>query len=203
MAAKRRPSGVPPIEALEQVLADLRRAPHSSRMLSIERFERASDPLREDPTATGARWRASRARHAGSARPIARAFTLLELLVVMVIIGLLAGLVAPRYFAQVGKSQVKVARAQIDALDKALDQFRLDVGRYPTAEEGLQALVARPGDTGTWSGPYLKKGVPMDPWGRPYLYQVPGTHGGDFDLLSYGKDGRAGGTGEDADLGNW
>jgi len=132
-----------------------------------------------------------------------RGFTLLELLVVMVIIGLLAGFVAPRYFAQVGKSQVKVARAQIDALDKALDQFRLDLGRYPTSEEGLQALVARPNGEQSWSGPYLKKGVPADPWGRAYLYQQPGTHGGDFDLQSYGKDGRQGGSGEDADVTNW
>ena len=131
-----------------------------------------------------------------------RGFTLLELLVVMVIIGLLAGFVAPRYFAQVGKSQVKVARAQVDALDKALDQFRLDVGRYPTSEEGLQALVVQPGTETGWSGPYLKKGVPMDPWGRPYVYVSPGQHG-DFDLLSYGKDGRPGGTGEDADITNW
>ncbi len=133
----------------------------------------------------------------------ASGFTLLELLVVMVIIGLLAGFVAPRYFAQVGKSQVKVARAQLDALDKALDQFRLDVGRYPTTEEGLQALVAQPSGEDRWSGPYLKKGVPPDPWGRPYVYANPGTHGADFDLMSYGKDGRPGGTGEDADLTNW
>ena len=134
---------------------------------------------------------------------LASGFTLLELLVVMVIIGLLAGLVAPRYFAQVGKSQVKVARAQIDALDKALDQLRLDVGRYPTSEEGLQALVAQPSTAQRWAGPYLKKGVPADPWGRPYAYQQPGTHSGDFDLLSFGKDGRPGGSGEDADLTNW
>ena len=132
-----------------------------------------------------------------------RGFTLLELLVVMVIIGLLAGFVAPRYFAQVGKSQVKVAKAQIDALDKALDAFRLDVGRYPTTEEGLQALQEAPGNEANWAGPYLKKGVPMDPWGRPYQYANPGTHGNDFDLMSFGKDGRAGGTGEDADITNW
>jgi len=135
-------------------------------------------------------------------RAPSRGFTLLELLVVMVIIGLLAGFVAPRYFAQVGKSQVKVAKAQIDALDKALDQFRLDVGRYPTTEEGLQALVVGPSGEQNWAGPYLKKGVPADPWGRPYVYAQPGTHG-DFDLLSYGKDGRAGGSGEDADITNW
>jgi len=129
-------------------------------------------------------------------------FTLLELLVVMVIIGLLAGFVAPRYFAQVGKSQVKVARAQIDALDKALDEFRLDMGRYPTSEEGLAVLMTPVANEPNWGGPYLKKGVPMDPWGRAYVYQQPGSHG-DFDLLSYGKDGRPGGAGEDADVTNW
>jgi general secretion pathway protein G len=129
-------------------------------------------------------------------------FTLLELLVVMVIIGLLAGFVAPRYFAQVGKSQVKMARAQIDALDKALDQFRIDVGRYPTTDEGLQVLVVAPSNEPNWGGPYLKKGVPMDPWGRAYVYTQPGSHN-DFDLLSYGKDGRPGGSGEDADVTNW
>jgi len=134
---------------------------------------------------------------------LASGFTLLELLVVMVIIGLLAGFVAPRYFAQVGKSQVKVARAQIDAFDKALDQFRLEVGRYPTSEEGLQALVAKPSGEPNWAGPYLKKGVPADPWGRPYVYEQPGTHGGDFELQSYGKDGRTGGNGEDADVTSW
>ena len=130
-------------------------------------------------------------------------FTLLELLVVMAIIGLLAGFVAPRYFTQVGKSQVKIARAQIDAFDKALDQFRLDVGRYPTTEEGLQVLVMQPGGEASWRGPYLKKGVPADPWGRPYVYEQPGTHGGDFELQSYGKDGRPGGSGEDTDITNF
>jgi general secretion pathway protein G len=130
-----------------------------------------------------------------------RGFTLLELLVVMVLIGLLTGFVAPRYFAQVGKSQVKVARAQIDAFDKALDQYRLDVGSYPTTEQGLQALLVAPSGIANWGGPYLKKGVPADPWGRPYVYQQPGANG-DFDLLSYGKDGRPGGVGEEADITN-
>jgi general secretion pathway protein G len=135
-------------------------------------------------------------------RAVSKGFTLLELLVVMVIIGLLAGLVAPRYFAQVGKSQTKVAKAQIDSLEKALDQYRLDVGHYPSTEEGLQALVAAPSGETNWAGPYLRKGIPADPWGRAYVYNQPGSHG-DYDLLSYGKDGREGGTGEDADIVNW
>ena len=130
-------------------------------------------------------------------------FTLLELLVVMVIIGLLAGFVAPRYFAQVDKSRVKAAHAQIDALDKALEQFRLDVGRLPTTEEGLEALNTAPSGMTNWGGPYLKKAVPLDPWGHPYIYAQPGTHQNDFDLLSYGRDGQAGGTGNDADITNW
>lgn len=129
-------------------------------------------------------------------------FTLLELLVVIVIIGLLAGYVAPRYFAQVGKSEIKVAQAQIDGLGKALDQYRLDVGRYPATEQGLAALMARPANEAKWDGPYLKKAVPTDPWGKPYNYRFPGEHG-DYDIYSYGKDGQPGGTGENADLGNW
>jgi general secretion pathway protein G len=129
-------------------------------------------------------------------------FTLLELLVVMVIIGLLAGLVAPRYFGQVGKSQSKVAAAQIDALDKAIVQFRLDTDRFPTTEEGLAALNDAPADAIGWAGPYLKKAVPNDPWGEPYLYKEPGEHI-DFDLLTYGKDGVPGGTAENADITNW
>ena len=130
-------------------------------------------------------------------------FTLLELLVVMVIIGLLAGFVAPRYFSQVGKSQVKAAKAQVDALDKAIEQFRLDMNRLPTTEEGLAALNVAPPNEPNWGGPYLKKDVPKDPWGHPYVYLAPGTHNNDFDLMSYGKDGQPGGTGENADIGNW
>jgi general secretion pathway protein G len=129
-------------------------------------------------------------------------FTLLELLVVIVIIGLLAGYVAPRYFSQVGKSEVQVTRAQIDSLEKALDQYRLDTRRYPTTEQGLQALVARPTSETGWNGPYLKKAVPSDPWGRPYVYRNPGQKG-DFDLVSYGRDGQPGGSGEDADITNY
>ena len=127
-------------------------------------------------------------------------FTLLELLVVIVIIGLLVGYVAPRYFAQVGKSEIQVAKAQIDGLEKALDQYRLDTHRYPSAEQGLEALVVRPSNEPNWNGPYLKKAVPPDPWGRAYIYRTPGRNG-DFDLVSYGRDGKPGGTGEDSDLG--
>ena len=130
----------------------------------------------------------------------AKGFTLLELLVVIVIIGLLAGYVAPRYFSQVGRSEVQVARAQIESLEKALDQFRLDTRHYPTAEQGLAALVVKPSSEENWTGPYLKKAVPNDPWGRPYVYRVPGSKG-EFDLYSLGKDGKPGGTGEDADIG--
>jgi len=129
-----------------------------------------------------------------------RGFTLLELLVVIVIIGLLAGYVAPRYFSQVGRSEIQVARAQIESLEKALDQYRLDMKRYPSTEEGLQALTTKPGDAQAWSGPYLKKAVPLDPWGRPYVYRTPGQKG-EFELISYGRDGKPGGTGEDADIG--
>jgi len=131
-----------------------------------------------------------------------RGFTLLELLVVMVIIGLLAGYVGPKYFSQIGKSQVKATRAQIDALGKALDQFRLDTGHYPTMEEGLAVLVARSPSEPKWDGPYLTKNVPDDPWGNPYVYKIPGDHG-EYDLLSYGKDGQPGGDGEAADITNW
>jgi len=130
----------------------------------------------------------------------AAGFTLLELLVVVAIIGLLVGYVAPRYFSQIGKSEVQVARAQLDAVEKALDQYRLDTRRYPTGEQGLTALVTRPATEPNWAGPYLKRAVPNDPWGHPYVYRTPGQKG-EFDLISYGRDGKAGGAGEDADIG--
>jgi general secretion pathway protein G len=129
-------------------------------------------------------------------------FTLLELLVVIVIIGLLAGLVAPRYFDQVSKSNTKIAKAQIDSLEKALDEYRLDVGSYPTTEQGLEALNTHPQSVEKWAGPYLKKAVPLDPWGAGYVYKSPGDHG-DYDLVSYGKDGQPGGAGEAADVTSW
>ncbi len=132
----------------------------------------------------------------------ARGFTLLELLVVMVIIGLLASYVGPRYFAQVGKSETKTARAQIDALEKALDEYRLDTGHYPSTEQGLAVLVTKPTNEPQWSGPYLKKSIPPDPWGKPYLYKEPGDHS-DYDLWSFGSDGQPGGDGNAADVVNW
>lgn len=132
----------------------------------------------------------------------AMGFTLLELLVVIVIIGLLAGYVGPKYFGQVGKSEVKMARAQIDAFDKALDQYRLDTGHYPATSQGLVALISKPTSEPKWDGPYLKKAVPADPWGNAYQYRQPGQHG-EYDLFSYGRDGRTGGDGEDADISNW
>ena len=129
-------------------------------------------------------------------------FTLLELLVVMVIIGLLASYVGPKYFAQIGKSEVKTAKAQIDSLGKALDQYRLDTGHYPSTENGLAALNTAPANEAKWQGPYLKKNVPNDPWDHPYQYKAPGEHG-DYDLISLGNDGAAGGTGEAADINSW
>ena len=117
----------------------------------------------------------------------------------VLILGLLAGFVAPRYFSQVGKSEINVAKAQLDALAKALDQYRLDTGHYPSPELGLDALVTRPANEPKWNGPYLRKAVPLDPWGQPYVYRMPGEKG-DFDLISYGKDGQPGGSGENADI---
>ena len=132
-------------------------------------------------------------------------FTLLELLVVVVIIGLLAGFVAPRYFDQVGKSKTKVTKAQIDSLEKALDQYRLDLGHYPSTELGLAALVSKPSTDGEtrWQGPYLKKALPNDPWERPYLYRSPGENAREYDLFSLGADGQPGGTGENMDVTSW
>ena len=129
-------------------------------------------------------------------------FTLLELLVVMVIIGLLAGYVGPKYFAQIGKSESKTAKAQVEALGKALDQYRLDTGRYPSSEQGLIALNVPPADETRWHGPYLQKALPIDPWGKPYQYRAPGEHG-EYDLWSFGKDGQAGGQDDAADIVSW
>jgi len=130
-----------------------------------------------------------------------RGFTLVELLIVMVIIGMLAALVFPRLIPKVGKGKQSAAKAQIELLGQALDQFRLDTGRYPNTSEGLTVLIANPGIP-NWDGPYLKKAVPNDPWNRPYSYTFPGNHG-DYDLLSYGADGAPGGEDENKDLASW
>jgi general secretion pathway protein G len=129
----------------------------------------------------------------------ARGFTLLELLVVVAIIGLLVAYVGPRYVSQIGKSETAAARAQIEALAKALDTFRLDTGHYPSAAQGLTALRDRPTGMMKWNGPYLQKDVPADPWGKPYVYRMPGIKS-DFELVSYGRDGAPGGSGENADI---
>ena len=134
-------------------------------------------------------------------RSRSRGFTLLELLVVMVIIGLLVGYVGPRYFSQIGKSEIKAARAQIDAFEKSVELYRIDTGHFPTTEQGLTALFVKPANEPKWHGPYLKKEPPADPWGNPYLYRAPGQRG-DFDILSLGKDGQPGGEGEAADISN-
>lgn len=126
-------------------------------------------------------------------------FTLLELLVVIVIIGLLAGLVAPRYFETVAKSKTQIARAQMVSLEKALDQYRLETGSFPTQEQGLDALMVKPADAQSWQGPYLKKPVPMDPWNHPYIYKLSESQK-EIDIISLGSDGQPGGDGDAKDI---
>jgi len=130
-----------------------------------------------------------------------KGFTLIEIIVVMVMIVLLASLVGPKLFPKLGKGKQSAAKAQISLIEQALDQFRLDVGRYPTTQEGLNALVTNPG-VSKWEGSYLRKGLPADPWDRPYQYTCPGSNG-EFDLFSYGRDGKPDGEGEDADVVSW
>lgn len=136
------------------------------------------------------------------AKSLPKGFSLLELLVVLVIIGLLVGIVGPKLFNRLGKSKIETTRAQIDAFSKALDQYRLDTGHYPSTEQGLAALVERPANESKWDGPYLAKAVPPDPWGKAYSYKSPGEHG-DYDLQSFGSDGQPGGSGEAADIVSW
>lgn len=129
-------------------------------------------------------------------------FTLIELIVVVAIIGLLAGLVVPQFIKQEEKATAKAVKAQIELLGTALDTFRLDVGRYPTTQEGLQALNQRPGGVDRWDGPYLKKELPSDPWGKAYIYKSPGDHGV-YDIISYGADGVVGGQDTNRDISSW
>jgi general secretion pathway protein G len=131
-----------------------------------------------------------------------KGFTLIEIVIVVIIIGLLAALVGPRLFGKVSEAKLKTAKTQIELFGTALDAFRLDVGRYPTTEEGLKALREKPSDTEMWKGPYLNKEIPLDPWGRPYVYKSPGDHG-EYDLISYGLDGAEGGEGENQDVVSW
>lgn len=132
-----------------------------------------------------------------------RGFTLIELLVVLVILGLLMSVVGPRVMKYVGGAKTDTARMQIQELSAALDMYHLEVGRYPSQDVGLRALVEQPAGEQRWKGPYLRKSaVPNDPWGNDYVYRFPGQHG-PFDLYSFGADGQTGGEGEDADIGSW
>ncbi len=129
-------------------------------------------------------------------------FSLIELLVVIIILGLILGLVGPKFFGKVDKAKTKTAKAQIELLGSALDSFRLDNDRYPSTEEGLNALREKPAELKDWDGPYLPKKVPLDSWDRPYLYKCPGEHN-DYDLFSYGRDGVEGGEKSDQDVVSW
>ena len=131
-----------------------------------------------------------------------RGFTLIELLIVMVILGLLAALVGPRMFGKTGKAKQKAAKAQISLFETAVDTYRLDVGRFPTTDQGLKALRERPENESKWDGPYLPKDIPLDPWGNEYEFKSPGEHG-DYDIVSFGADGAPGGEGEDSDIVSW
>jgi general secretion pathway protein G len=133
-----------------------------------------------------------------------RGFSLIELIVVLVILGLLAGIVGPRVYDKLAKGKAQIAKIQIKEFEGSLQLFSFDIGRVPTSSEGLEALVRNPGNLESWKGPYLsnKAEVPKDPWGKPYIYRSPGQHG-DYDLFSYGPDGVEGGEGENADIGNW
>jgi general secretion pathway protein G len=129
-------------------------------------------------------------------------FTLMELLIVLVIIGLLAALVGPTLYQRIGPARESTARAQIENFATALDSFFVDLGRYPSTQDGLKALRAKPENADKWNGPYLKKEIPNDPWGNPYVYRAPGRNGG-YEIVSYGADGREGGEGENADIQSW
>ena len=131
-----------------------------------------------------------------------KGLTLIELMVVIVILGLLAALVAPKMFGRIGEAKQKAAKAQIELFGTALDSFRLDVGKYPATSEGIQALRVKPSGLENWNGPYLPKEIPLDPWGHAYNYRSPGEHG-EYDLYSFGADNAAGGEGENADIVSW
>ena len=128
-------------------------------------------------------------------------FTLIEMVIVIVIIGLLASIATPLYFRHVNTSKITTAKAQIQLFEQAILDYRLDTGKLPTQAQGLNILIEKDQSVKNWKGPYIK-GIPLDPWRNEYIYQVPGEHG-EFDILSYGPDGQPGGEGDDADIGNW
>jgi general secretion pathway protein G len=133
-----------------------------------------------------------------------RGFTLIELMVVLLILALLTSIAAPRVTKHLSKAKAQTAKIQVDALSSAVDAFTLDVGRPPASGEGMDALLKKPADLPSWDGPYIKKSASLiDPWGRPYLYRFPGTHGGDYDVFTLGSDNKEGGENDAADVGNW
>jgi general secretion pathway protein G len=131
-----------------------------------------------------------------------RGFTLMELLIVLVIIGLLAALVGPTLYQRIAPARESTARAQLENFATALDSYFVDLGRYPSTQDGLKALRAKPENADKWNGPYLKKEIPADPWGNQYVYRAPGRNGG-YEIVSFGADGREGGDGENADIQSW
>ena len=138
-------------------------------------------------------------------RRISRAagITLIELLVVVTIIAMFAALVGPRLFRQVGRSRVTAARAQINSFQTVLGAYKLDTGRFPTTQQGLEALRRQPEGVARWDGPYLPQDIPFDPWGNAFVYKYPGDHGDEPDIVALGADGQPGGEGEDADVVSW
>ena len=132
----------------------------------------------------------------------AKGFTLMEIIIVVIIMGLIAALVVPNLFKKTEKAKRQICKIQITMLEDAVKSFKLDTGRYPTTEEGLNALLETPADVTNWDGPYLEKGLPQDPWGRNYLYEYPGKNY-TFEITSLGADGKEGGEGEDKDVNNW
>lgn len=139
-------------------------------------------------------------KHLNDAR--CRGFTLMELLLVLVIIGLLAALVGPSLYQRIKPAKQSVARAQIDNFSTAIDSYYIDTGRFPSTQEGLKALRVKPEGSGRWNGPYLKKDIPNDPWDTPYVFRSPGRSGG-YEIISYGEDKREGGEGDNADINSW